>query len=339
MRKKGFTLIELIVIIAVLAIIVTIGVPRFLGQTKEASLTKLKHDARIVQDACDRYYYDHNDWPYLLDENGNPVMIQNPEEYRDAIIHKIEYFEDEKLGTNPNTNVVLYEIDFNKLKPYIKRLDSNPLLFLAARGNPDFGVIVLDPKSKITQDRINTIASNKPVAVITMTPSQGITTDTIIQWSYESSYDPNGLEIVDAEWEGKQDKYETEGEYVVKLRVQNSAGIWSDWVEIKFYVIDAKDIVQISAGRWHTLALKKDGTVWAWGYNFYGQLGDGTTAHRDTPVQVENLENITSISAGSSHSLALKSDGTVWAWGRNNHDQLGDGTTENRHAPVQVQFN
>ena len=75
-------------------------------------------------------------------------------------------------------------------------------------------------------------------------------------------------------------------------------------------------IEQIAGGGSHSLALKSDGTVWAWGQNERGQLGDGTTSNRSTPVQVSNLTGVIAIAAGDSQSLALKSDGTVWAWGR-----------------------
>ena len=93
----------------------------------------------------------------------------------------------------------------------------------------------------------------------------------------------------------------------------------------------------ISGGGYHSLALKKDGTVWAWGHNEYGQLGDGTqTLGRLTPVQVSGLSGVIAIAAGEYHSLALKSDGTVWAWGGNYEGQLGDGTTNNKLTPVQV---
>jgi len=86
----------------------------------------------------------------------------------------------------------------------------------------------------------------------------------------------------------------------------------------------------------HSLALKRDGTVWAWGGNSKGQLGDGSTTNRLTPVQVRDLTGVTAISGGGHHSLALKADGTAWAWGYNWDGELGDGTNTDRLTPVQV---
>ena len=74
-------------------------------------------------------------------------------------------------------------------------------------------------------------------------------------------------------------------------------------------------MVAIAGGGDHSLALKSDGTVWAWGWNGYGQLGDGSTTNRLTPVPVSGLTGVVAIAGGDYHSLALKSDGTVWAWG------------------------
>ncbi len=74
----------------------------------------------------------------------------------------------------------------------------------------------------------------------------------------------------------------------------------------------------------------------SWGYNVYGELGDGTTISHNTSVQISDLNSVTAIAGGYFHSIALKSDGTVWAWGRNNHGQLGDGTTTSRNTPSQV---
>jgi hypothetical protein len=75
----------------------------------------------------------------------------------------------------------------------------------------------------------------------------------------------------------------------------------------------------------HSLALKKDGSVWAWNGNNMGQLGNGTTEDSTVPVRVTGLTDVVRIAAGMYHSLAVKSDGTVWAWGSGSSGQLGTG--------------
>src|SRR5438093_1178119 len=92
----------------------------------------------------------------------------------------------------------------------------------------------------------------------------------------------------------------------------------------------------IAAGSSHSLALKVDSTVWAWGSNVSGQLGDGTTTDPHPPVHVTGFSGVTAIAAGGAHSLALKSNGMVWGWGANGCGQLGDGTATDRLIPVQV---
>ena len=96
------------------------------------------------------------------------------------------------------------------------------------------------------------------------------------------------------------------------------------------------NVIDVAAGQYFSMALKNDGTVWSWGYNANGQLGDGTTTGKTTPVQVILLTGVTQIAAGQNHSLALKSDGTVWAWGYNGYGQLGNGTTTSASSAVQV---
>jgi alpha-tubulin suppressor-like RCC1 family protein len=94
--------------------------------------------------------------------------------------------------------------------------------------------------------------------------------------------------------------------------------------------------ISVGQGGYHTVALKSDGMVVAWGYNFYGQLGDGTTTNRLSPLVVPGLSGVIAVAAGDSHSVALKSDGTVAAWGYNFNGQLGDGTTTDSLSPVAI---
>ena len=95
---------------------------------------------------------------------------------------------------------------------------------------------------------------------------------------------------------------------------------------------------RLATGYYHTIALKSDGTLWAWGWNEYGQLGDGTTIDRNTPTRIGTDNRWYSVSAGVWHTIALKSDGTLWAWGANYSGQLGDGTWTNRNTPTQIGF-
>ena len=95
-------------------------------------------------------------------------------------------------------------------------------------------------------------------------------------------------------------------------------------------------VMQISAGREHSLAVLSDGTVVAWGSNVYGQVGDGTKVNRTRAVLI-NLSGVVDVEAGAHHSLALRSSGTVAAWGRNYRGEVGDGTTAaTRPSPTNV---
>ena len=99
------------------------------------------------------------------------------------------------------------------------------------------------------------------------------------------------------------------------------------------------NILSISGGLGHTLALKQDGTVWAWGLNEYGQLGDGSITDRTSPVQVPGLSNPIALTAAFYESVAVKQDGTAWTWGFNGSGELGNGGAAAFYAsPIQSQL-
>jgi len=94
------------------------------------------------------------------------------------------------------------------------------------------------------------------------------------------------------------------------------------------------DAVSVSVGGFHTMVIKTDGSLWAFGGNDYGQLGDGTTVDYHSPVKV--MEGVVSVSAAHEYTMAVKTDGSLWAWGRNHYGQLGDGTTIDRYYTVKI---
>jgi len=101
-----------------------------------------------------------------------------------------------------------------------------------------------------------------------------------------------------------------------------------------FDLIDLpRPALTMAAGQYFSLFLLADGTVWSCGWNQWGQLGDGTTLDRLSPVQVKGLTDVVAIAAGINYGLAVKADGTVWAWGNNEIGQLGDGTRNSRPIP------
>ncbi|MBN2584398.1 MAG: hypothetical protein JXL80_15155 [Planctomycetes bacterium] len=95
-------------------------------------------------------------------------------------------------------------------------------------------------------------------------------------------------------------------------------------------------IAAVAAGEEFSLALARNGTVWAWGENHQGQLGDGTDVCRPEPKVISRIKRAVAIAAGPYHAFAVRCDGTLWAWGENGMGQLGDGSEHSRRTPIKV---
>lgn len=92
---------------------------------------------------------------------------------------------------------------------------------------------------------------------------------------------------------------------------------------------------KISVGGFHTIAIKEDGTLWAWGRNNAGQLGDGTLVEKTSPVQIGIDTDWVEISAGFITNIAKKANGTLWGWGLNSYGQIANGVTY-QNFPLQI---
>ncbi len=94
------------------------------------------------------------------------------------------------------------------------------------------------------------------------------------------------------------------------------------------------NVKQVSLGGFHSAAIIADGSLYIWGYNRYGQLGNGTYEDSSTPIKI--LDNVTSVSLDGYHSAAITTNGSLYMWGANFYGQLGNGTTESSPIPIQI---
>jgi len=127
-----------------------------------------------------------------------------------------------------------------------------------------------------------------------------------------------------------------------------SAGTVTVWIDMPG-IDDAPRLVEVfpgwqppvakgmlSAGGSHTVEIREDGSLWAWGANEQGRLGDGTTTNRSSPVRIGLDSDWAYVSAGQLHTMAIREDGSLWAWGWNGQGRLGDGTGTQRTSPVRI---
>jgi alpha-tubulin suppressor-like RCC1 family protein len=106
--------------------------------------------------------------------------------------------------------------------------------------------------------------------------------------------------------------------------------------DLPVQVVGGNNWLDVSAGAFHCLAMKEDGTLWAWGLNSNGQLGNGNLVQQNSPVQVGSDDDWIYIESGQAHSFAIKENGTLWAWGFNIFGQLGNNSSIDLNEPTQI---
>lgn len=110
---------------------------------------------------------------------------------------------------------------------------------------------------------------------------------------------------------------------IISKNVPTQVGVANNWASI-------------AVGANHTVAIKSDGTLWAWGDNTNGQLGDGTVVPQTSPLKIGVGTTWSKVACGNGFTIAIQTNGTLWAWGLNSFSQLGDGTIINSLVPKQI---
>jgi hypothetical protein len=239
-------------------------------------------------------------------------------------------FDGASAGTNVQNpgNIIFTTPDTYRVS-FSARDDDNTL-----RSDHIFVTVVsyndLEPSAAIASPSSDiTIAEGKSVNL------QGSVSSINPQFTYFWDFEGGAANVID---EDPGDIiFNAEGTYIVTFSVSDADGdADNDTVTVTVTPASIAQWMSISTGVCHTVAIKTDGTLWAWGYNDFGELGIGTQDDSAVPVQVGTETDWASVATGENHTVALKSDNTLWSWGWNLYGQLGTGTFDNSNIPVRV---
>ena len=223
-----------------------------------------------------------------------------------------------------------------------------------ARGDADAKAAVLERADRYTH-LMNKVADGRSLNLFNV--AAGVVSEGVQTVEYEDDFDVHGYQPTPEEnWElfssvpnvqvaaGYDTSYVVKSDGSVWAWGNNRRGLLGDGTKqtlgTPIQVIGLSDIVKVSVGcgnGGHVLALKADGTLWSWGNNMHGQLGDGTTVDHTIAAKVPGISSVKDIAAGDKHSLALRYDGSVWAWGNNGKRECLNDTSEKILTPAKVQ--
>lgn len=356
-KQKGFSLISLMVVIIILGILAVIAVPNIKNIADNARISKAKQDNSTIQTSVDRYFLNNNSFPVSFNgkkgkiKEGSPKRIKFPE-LKGSFINKAPekgdfYYWINNEGTVTTSNVdapinisvsdggVTWDISWDE----VDEAKEYSVGFYDVNNNFELlNSQVLT--NSLTVNKTDYDLSDKEVVIKTISEE--------FESPYASSnYQGNYLGKIEDFKTGNSQSYALMVDGTVKSWGENEYGELGRPEEFGTTVNSAtpknvevlSNIVQLEIGRYHVLALTKDGDVYAWGRNNYGQLGNNG-ADTYTPTKVVGVSNAVQIAAGKYTSLALLEDGSILTWGRNNYGELGRsdnfGTLNSNQTPSKM---
>lgn len=330
--KKGFTLIELLIVVTIIGLLTLFFLPKLDIISNKTDETQNSMLIKSLDTALFSYQLDKRSMP------RGSIYTPSPD-VETAIKNKLNELGSTDIN-NDYSNLLnfMFKIDKTKLKPYVSNTNNIDKFFLIEDNAPYLaGSLISTEKLKTVKGKYEIVFLGTNGLFITNTNTGNNSVDyntikTLSSFGYTTIFLKNDGTV----WGWGANVFGGLGtnntnRSMTPVQVLGPGG--------SGYLTDVKSI---ATGYYHTLALKKDGTVWSWGYNNHGQLGNNATTDKLTPVQVLGsggsgyLTDVKSITAGSYYSLALKSDGTVWGWGEDDWSQLADNSTTDKLTPVQA---
>ena len=315
-KIKGLSLISLTIAVVILIIISSLLIYNAKNGVKIRAYKMLQNDVQLLEDKVNAYYVKYSAIPAEREYKNTTLLERmfnenkkSPNDGEEYYVIDLKALEGVTLNYGKDYENISTEDDTRKYEDvYIINKESHHIYYVKG--------INFDGKWYYTNendDEVNVVERKKWVSAVTYGEGKIIALD-----------NRGTLYTTDVNYEGKINENRN---YQKLLNVD----------ELK---LSEKNIVQISAGEYHTVALDEGGKVYTWGYNEFGQLGYVTEDNSTEPICISDKENelkgkrIVDISAGYGHTVAIDEEGKVYTWGDNYCGQLGDGTTDDSYVPI-----
>ena len=311
MNKKGFTLVELLAVIVILAVILLMAVPNILGVIEKAKEDSFKASLKMVMKQVE----------YEMIQSGTAstnleLAYTTVGGVTTGTISELNIEKDISGSWNYTKSTRVVELTGVNNGEYVAATVNNTQteeeMVVAKSDSIPAPDLVLNGDNSVTYDQGDTYNELGAVGTDFYGNDLAVTID-------DSALDMNTAET-----------------YTVSYTVTSNGKTTTINREVIVEAVVSLNDPYISSGYYHAGVIKSDGTVWTWGRNNNGQLGNGTSTDSSVPVQASGLTNVIQLGLGSYISAALKDDGTVWVWGGGSYGSIGNGSTSTVYVPTQV---